>query len=80
MPGPVTTRTIRSDGLVGVLAILDGGTVRVGSTWAPSSAVRTTFSQLNSVLLGAKSIQVVLTSDGGAVQVDDVYIDPFLQG
>ena len=66
-------------GLVGVLAILDGGTIRVGSTWAPTTVFSTTFSQVNSVLLGAKSIQVVITSSDGAAQIDDVYVDPFLQ-
>jgi hypothetical protein len=65
-------------GLVGVLAILDGGTVQVGPTWAPTIDFGTTFSQLNSALLGANSIQIVLSSSG-PVQLDDLYIDPFTQ-
>jgi hypothetical protein len=71
--------TIVARGPVGVLAILDGGTIRVGSTWEPTASFATTFSQLNSVLLGAKSIQVVITSSDGDAQIDDVYVDPFLQ-
>lgn len=69
---------IIAHGLLGVLSILDGGTYRVGSTWAPTAVFGTTFSQLNSALLGAKSIEIVLTASG-PVQLDDVYVDPFTQ-
>ena len=63
--------------LLGVLSILDGGTVRVGSTWAPVDKIGTTFSQL-AVLAGTKKIQVELTATGD-VQIDDLYVDPFFQ-
>jgi hypothetical protein len=66
-------------GLIGILAILDGGTIQVASGWSPTMDFGTTFSQLNSLLLGAKSIQLVITSANGSAQIDDVYIDPFLQ-
>ncbi len=63
-------------GLLGVLAVIDGGTVQVGPTWAPTEDFSTLGSQLN-VPVGTKTIQVVLTSSGD-VQVDDLYIDPFM--
>lgn len=69
---------IIAHGLLGVLAILDGGTYRVGPSWAPTVNFGTTFSQLNSTLLGAKSIEIVLSASG-PVQLDDVYLDPFTQ-
>jgi hypothetical protein len=64
-------------GLLGALTTLDGGTVNAGKTWAPSPKLSTTLSQLNS-LVGAKSIAIKLTAVNGSVEVDDVYIDPFL--
>jgi hypothetical protein len=63
--------------LGGVLGVIDGGTYQVGSTWAPTELFATLGSQLN-VLVGAKTIQVVLSSTGGDVQVDDLYNDPWL--
>jgi hypothetical protein len=63
-------------GLLGVLAVIDGGTIQVGPSWAPTEVFSTLGSQLN-VPLGTKTIQVVLTSSGD-VQVDDLYIDPWL--
>jgi hypothetical protein len=64
-------------GLLGGLTTLDGGTVSAGKTWAPSPKLSTTLSQLNS-LVGAKSIAIKLTAVNGSVEVDDLYIDPFL--
>ena len=61
----------------GALTTLDGGTVSAGKTWAPSPKLSTTLSQLNS-LVGAKSIAIKLTAVSGSVEVDDLYIDPFL--
>ena len=66
---------IVTHGLLGALSVLDGGTVNVGTTWAPTQVLSTTFSQLN-VPVGTKSIQLVITSTG-SVQIDDVYVDPF---
>ena len=44
--------------------------------WAPTQVFSTTLSQLN-IPVGTKSIQIVLSTTGN-VQVDDLYIDPFL--
>jgi len=63
-------------GLLGALSVLDGGTVAVNGGWAPTQVISTTLSQLN-IPVGTKSIQIVLSSTGN-VQVDDLYIDPFL--
>ena len=75
--GTVHVRVI-ARGLLGVVSILDGGTVQVGSSWAPTTDFGTTFSQLNTALLGANAIQIVITASGN-VQLDDLYIDPFTQ-
>jgi hypothetical protein len=63
-------------GLLGVLSVLDGGTATVGTSWAPTPVFSTTFSQLN-VPVGTKTIQLQITSTGN-VQIDDIYIDPFV--
>lgn len=63
-------------GLLGVLSVIDGGTIQVGSTWAPTQVLSTLGSQLD-VPVGTKTIQIVLTSSGD-VQVDDLYIDPWM--
>jgi|SRR5438067_1053660 len=65
-------------GLFGVLSVLDGGTAQVGSTWSATPAFSTLFSQLN-VPVGTKTIQLVVSASDGAVQLDDVGVDPFLQ-
>jgi hypothetical protein len=63
-------------GLLGALSALDGGTVAVNGGWAPTQVLSTTLSQLN-IPVGTKSIQIVLSATGN-VQVDDLYIDPFM--
>lgn len=63
-------------GLLGGLSELDGGTATVGTTWAPSPVFSTLSSQLNA-LVGAKTIQIQITTTGN-VQIDDIYIDPFV--
>lgn len=74
--GPATIHVqVVARGLLGALSVLDGGTVTVGTTWAPTPVLSTTLSQLN-VPVGSKSIQLVITATGN-VQIDDVYIDPF---
>jgi hypothetical protein len=64
--------------LGGLLSILDGGTVSTSGTWAPSSRVRLTITNLCS-LLGVRSIafRFRASGSGAAFQVDDVYLDPW---
>jgi hypothetical protein len=73
--GTLNVRVV-SHGLLGSLSVLDGGTVAVHSGWAPTPVFSTALSQLD-VPFGTKSIQIELSATG-SVQVDDLYIDPFL--
>jgi hypothetical protein len=61
-----------------VVALLDGGSVSAGGTWAPSSRVRLTLTNLCS-LLGVRAVafRFRAVGSGAAFQVDDVYLDPF---
>jgi hypothetical protein len=59
--------------LSSVLGILDGGTYSVGTSWKPSSQV----GMLGGTLpLLTSSVSFRFTAVGGAVAVDDVYLDP----
>jgi hypothetical protein len=59
-----------------VVALLDGGSVYANGTWAPSSRVRLTLTNLCS-LLGVRAVAFRFRASGGAFQVDDVYLDPW---
>jgi hypothetical protein len=59
--------------LSSVLGILDGGTYSVGSSWKPSPEV----GMLGGTLpLLTSSVSFRFTASGGAVSIDDVYLDP----
>src|SRR5262249_25626203 len=73
--GTVHVRVVVSD-LLGLLSILDGGTVRAGQTWQPSPQLSLLVTSLGG-LLTTDAIQVQLTAVDGSVMVDDVYIDPW---
>jgi hypothetical protein len=62
--------------LLGILGILDGGTVAAGQAWQPSPTMLAT---LNAPL-GTNSVQFTFTPmDGtGAWRIDDVYVDPWI--
>ena len=62
--------------LLGLVSVLDGGTVSSGGTWNPSPKVSLLLSNLGG-LLTTKAISLRLTATGGASQIDDVYLDPF---
>jgi hypothetical protein len=66
-----------SRSLLGVLSVLDGGTFSTNEGWAPSSKVSTLFSAL-AAPVGTKSMQLQFTSESGTVQIDDLFVDPFL--
>jgi hypothetical protein len=74
-PATIHVRLI-ARGLLGPLTVLDGGTINVGTSWAPSPVLTTLVSQLNSVV-GAKSVELEFSSSG-EVRIDDIYIDPFV--
>jgi hypothetical protein len=59
--------------LSSVLGILDGGSYAVGNTWTPSPEV----GMLGGTLpLLTSSVSFRFTAVGGAVALDDVYLDP----
>jgi hypothetical protein len=62
--------------LLGLLSILDGGTVSADGTWDPSPKVSALISNVGS-LLTTKAISLRLHASGTGFQVDDVYLDPF---
>jgi hypothetical protein len=62
--------------LLGVVSALDGGTVNAGPAWQPTPAVSLAVTSLGA-LVSTDAIQLRLTPLDGAVQVDDVYVDPF---
>jgi len=62
--------------LLGILSVLDGGTVSPSGTWAPSSRVSALLSNLGG-LLPTRAVAVRLRATGTAYQVDDVYLDPW---
>jgi hypothetical protein len=63
--------------LLGVVSTLDGGTVRAGSSWQPSTDVELLLTNLCG-LLATDSISIRLTPVGGSnLRIDDVYLDPW---
>ena len=64
--------------LLGVLSILDGGTVSGTGVWAPSPDIGLTVTNICSLLgVQAVSFRFRPTGSGAAFQVDDVYLDPW---
>jgi hypothetical protein len=64
--------------LLGLVSILDGGSVNGTGVWAPSPRIGLTLTNLCS-LLGVKAIsfRFRVVGSGAAFQVDDVYLDPW---
>ena len=62
--------------LLGVLSILDGGTVSTNGTWKPSPKVGLLLTNVTG-LLTTKAISLRFTATSGTSQIDDVYLDPF---
>jgi hypothetical protein len=66
--------------LLGVLSVLDGGTVSSGSTWKPSPEVGLLLTNLGG-LLATDSISLKITpATTTGVRIDDVYLDPWRVG
>jgi hypothetical protein len=68
--------TIMVPSLLGLVSVLDGGTVRPGSTWSPSPKVSLLLTNVGG-LLTTKAIALKFTAVDGTSQIDDVYLDPF---
>jgi hypothetical protein len=63
-------------GLLGILGVLDGGTITAGPAWKPSPVMLAT---LNAPL-GTKAAQFVFTpaDSTGSWRIDDLYVDPWV--
>jgi len=62
-------------GLLGILGILDGGTISASAAWQPSPVMLAT---LNAPL-GTKAAQFVFTpTDSSGWRIDDLYLDPWV--
>ena len=62
--------------LLGILSVLDGGTVAADGTWDPSPRVSALVTNVGG-LLTTKAISLRFHAQGTSFQVDDVYLDPF---
>jgi len=62
--------------LLGVLSVLDGGTVSSGGTWQPSAELKLYLTNIGSVL-ATDSISLRLAAGSTSVRIDDAYLDPW---
>jgi hypothetical protein len=64
--------------LLGILSVLDGGTVSGNGSWAPSPRLALLLSNVTS-LLGTNAVAFRFTpvGSGASFQLDDVYLDPW---
>jgi hypothetical protein len=65
--------TVKS--LLGILTVLDGGSVSSSGVWRPSPEVGLLLTNVTGIL-STDSISLRLTA-GSAVRIDDLYLDPF---
>jgi len=65
--------------LLGLLSIVDGGTIVAGSTWAPSPRMSALVSNVGGLLGTTTAVSLRLKAHGAGAkfQVDDVFLDPF---
>jgi hypothetical protein len=68
--------TVQVNSLLGLVSILDGGTVSANGAWTPSPRVGLLLSNVGG-LLTTKAISLKLSASNGSVQIDDVYLDPW---
>ena len=62
--------------LLGVLTVLDGGSVAPSSEWRPSPRIGMLLCNVTG-LLGTKAVSLRFRAVNAAFQIDDVYLDPF---
>jgi hypothetical protein len=67
--------TVTVNSLLGVLSILDGGTVSSNGTWKPSPQVGLLLTNVGGILT-TRAISLRFTATNGNSQIDDVYLDP----
>jgi len=64
-------------GLLGVISILDGGTMTLTDSWRPSARVSLLLTNIGG-LLTTRAISLRFTTLSGTAQIDDVYVDPWV--
>jgi len=69
--------TVRVRGLLGVISILDGGTMTLTDSWRPSARVSLLLTNVGG-LLTTRAISLRFTTLNGTAQIDDVYVDPWV--
>jgi hypothetical protein len=69
--------TVRVRGLLGVISILDAGTVSLNDSWRPSPRVSLLLTNIGG-LLTTKTISLRFAPVSGTAQIDDVYVDPWV--
>ena len=62
--------------LLGVLTVLDGGTVSASGQWSPSPRVGLLLSNVTS-LVGTRAVAFRFRATGSDFRIDDVYLDPW---
>lgn len=67
--------TVTVNSLLGLVSVLDGGTVSSNGTWRPSPQVGLLLTNVGG-LLTTKAISLRFTASNGNSQIDDVYLDP----
>ncbi len=68
--------SVTVNSLLGVVSVLDGGTVASDGNWKPSPQVSLLLSNVGG-LLTTKAVSFRFTASDGASQIDDVYLDPW---
>jgi hypothetical protein len=68
--------SVTVNSLLGVVSVLDGGTVSNNGTWKPSPKVGLLLTNVGG-LLTTKAISIRIVATSGTSQIDDVYLDPW---
>jgi hypothetical protein len=71
---------VRVRSLLGVLSILDGGTIRNGTAWKPTPKLALLLTNLTGLLTTDSLSFQFLPNDGASWRIDDVYLDPWKNG
>jgi hypothetical protein len=71
---------VRVKSALGLLSILDGGTVSTNSTWQPSPRLALTLTNLTAILATDSVSFQFVPSDSASWRIDDVYLDPWKNG
>jgi hypothetical protein len=62
---------------LGLVSVLDGGSVRADGTWDPTPRVSTLLTNVGGLVGVTRAVAFRLRATSGASRVDDVFLDPF---